>query len=432
MSDTVHRFDTVAVHGGAAPDPTTGSRAVPIYQTAAYSFRDADHAADLFALRDFGNIYSRIGNPTNDVLEKRVAALEGGTAAVAVASGHAAEVLALLNLAGSGDSIVSSTSLYGGTWNIFLHTFRRLGITVRFVDPTDIDGFVSATDDTTRAWFVETIGNPRLDVPDIAGLAEAGRALGVPLVVDNTFATPALCRPVEHGAAVVIHSLTKWLGGHGTSIGGIIVDGGTFDWSSGRFPHFTEPDPSYGGLRLWDTFGDLDGAGNVAFAIRARVQLLRDLGPALSPFNAHEFLLGIETLPLRMERHSENALRVAHYLADHPKVAWVAYPGLATHPTHENATRLLDGGAGGVVVFGLTGGRDAGRRLIDGVALFSHLANVGDAKSLIIHPASTTHSQLSAAELERAGIGEDFVRLSVGIEHIEDLLDDLAQALERV
>jgi len=432
MAEKAHRFDTVAVHGGASPDPTTGSRAVPIYQTVAYNFNDADHAADLFGLRAFGNIYSRIMNPTNDVLEQRIAALEGGTTAVAVASGHAAEVLALLNVAGAGDSIVSSTSLYGGTWNIFLHTFRRLGIDVRFVETTDTQGFAKVSDHTTKAWFVETIGNPRLDVPDIAELAEVGRALGIPLFVDNTFATPYLCRPIEHGAAVVVESLTKWLGGHGTSIGGIIVDGGNFDWGTGRHPYLAEPDESYHGLNFWETFGNFPGLGNVAFGIRARTQLLRDFGPALSPFNAQQFLLGVETLSLRVQRHSDNALAVAQYLESHPQVAWVAYPGLDSHPTKANADRYLTNGYGGVVVFGVKGGDEAGRMLINSVQLFSHLANVGDAKSLIIHPASTTHSQLSAEELERAGIGADFVRLSVGIENIDDILADLERALEAV
>ncbi|MBS3956023.1 MAG: O-acetylhomoserine aminocarboxypropyltransferase/cysteine synthase [Clostridiales bacterium] len=425
-------FDTRAIHAGATPDPTTGSRAVPIYQTVAYNFRDTDHAADLFGLREFGNIYSRIMNPTNDVLEQRVAALEGGTAALATASGHSAEVIALLNVAGAGDSIVSSTSLYGGTWNIFLHTFRKLGIDVRFVDTADTDGFAEASDPTTKAWFVETIGNPRLDVPDIAGLAEAGRALNIPLFVDNTFATPYLSRPIEHGAAVVIHSLTKWLGGHGTSIGGILVDGGNFDWGGGRHPWFTEPDPSYHGLKFWDVFGDFPGLGNVAFGIKARVQLQRDLGASLSPFNSQQFLLGIETLSLRVQRHSDNALAVARYLEAHPKVEWVTYPGLDTHPSKVNVDRYLENGYGGIVVFGVKGGKAAGRALIDGVELFSHLANVGDAKSLIIHPATTTHSQLSAEQLERAGISEEFVRLSVGIEDIGDIIADLEQALERV
>jgi O-acetylhomoserine (thiol)-lyase len=425
-------FDTTAVHGGASPDPTTGSRAVPIYQTVAYNFKDTEHAANLFGLREFGNIYSRIMNPTNDVLEQRLAALHGGTAALAVSSGHAAENLALLNLAGSGDSIVSSTSLYGGTWNIFLHTFKRLGITARFVEPTDVAGFVAATDDTTKAWFVETIGNPRLDVPNIRALADAGRALGVPLVVDNTFATPYLCRPIEHGAAIVIESLTKWIGGHGTSIGGAVIDGGDFDWGSGRFPQFTEPDASYHGLKFWDVFGDFPGLGNVAFGIRLRVLLLRDIGASLSPFNAQQFLLGLETLSLRVQRHSDNALAVAEHLRAHPKVAWVTYPGLEDHPTKANADAALAHGYGGVVVFGVKGGLDAGRTIIDNVKLFSHLANVGDAKSLIIHPATTTHSQLSEDELARAGIGADFVRLSVGIEDVGDIIADLDQALEAV
>jgi O-acetylhomoserine (thiol)-lyase len=426
------RFDTLAVHAGAAPDPTTGSRAVPIYQTVAYNFKSTEHAANLFGLREFGNIYSRIMNPTNDVLEQRIATLHGGTAAVAVASGHAAENLALLNLAGSGDSIVSSTSLYGGTWNIFLHTFKRLGITVHFVEPTDVQGFVDATDDTTKAWFVETIGNPRLDVPNIRALADAGRELGVPLVVDNTFATPYLCRPFEHGAAIVVESLTKWIGGHGTSIGGIVVDGGNFDWGNGRFPQFTEGDASYHGLKFWDVFGDFPGLGNVAFGIRLRVQLLRDLGASLSPFNAQQILLGVETLSLRVQRHSDNALAVARWLQSHQKVAWVSYPGLDGHPTKANADATLINGYGGVVVFGVKGGLDAGKSIIDNVKLFSHLANVGDAKSLIIHPASTTHSQLSDEELVRAGIGPDFVRISVGIESLEDIIADLAQALEAV
>jgi len=434
MSDSTRPgFDTRAVHAGASADPTTGSRAVPIYQTVAYNFKSTDHAANLFGLREFGNIYTRLMNPTTDVLEQRLAALHGGTAAVAVASGHAAENLALLNLAGSGDSIIASTSLYGGTWNIFLHTFKRLGITVRFVEPTDVQGFVDATDDTTKAWFVETIGNPRLDVPNIRGLADAGRAIGVPLIVDNTFATPYLCRPIEHGAAVVIESLTKWIGGHGTSLGGLIVDGGNFDWGNGRFPQFTEPDASYHGLKFWEVFGDFPGLGNVAFAIRLRTQLLRDFGPTLSPFNAQQILLGVETLSLRVERHSTNALAVAKHLQSHPKVAWVTYPGLDDHPTKANADTYLGHGLyAGVVVFGVKGGAEAGQKLIEGVRLFSHLANVGDAKSLIIHPATTTHSQLSDEELVRAGIGPDFVRLSVGIESIEDILADLDQALQEV
>lgn len=433
MSDSTHPgFDTRAIHAGASADPTTGSRAVPIYQTVAYNFKDTEHAANLFGLREFGNIYSRIMNPTNDVLEQRLAALHGGTAAVAVSSGHAAENLALLNLAGAGDSIVSSTSLYGGTWNIFLHTFRRLGITVSFVEPTDVQGFIDATDETTKAWYVETIGNPRLDVPNIKALADAGRELGVPLIVDNTFASPYLCRPIEHGAAVVIESLTKWIGGHGTSLGGIVIDGGNFDWGSGRFAQFTEPDPSYHGLKFWDVFGDFPGLGNVAFAIRLRVTLLRDIGASLSPFNAQQILLGLETLSLRVQRHADNALAVARHLQSHPKVAWVTYPGLENHPTKASADAVLVNGYGGVIVFGVKGGLDAGRSLIEHVKLFSHLANVGDAKSLIIHPASTTHSQLSDEELVRAGIGPDFVRLSIGIENVDDIIADLDQALQEV
>ena len=433
MSDsTAPRFDTLSIHAGQAPDPTTGSRAVPIYQTVAYNFNSTEHAANLFGLREFGNIYSRIMNPTTDVLEQRLAALHGGSAALAVASGHAAENLALLNLAGAGDNIVSSTSLYGGTWNIFLHTFKRLNINVTFVEPTDIQGFIDATDANTKAWFIETIGNPRLDVPDIKGLADAGRELGVPLVVDNTFATPYLTRPIEHGAAIVIESLTKWIGGHGTSIGGAVIDGGNFDWGNGRFPQFTEPDASYHGLKFWDVFGDFPGLGNVAFAIRLRVQLLRDIGATLAPFNAQQFLLGLETLSLRVERHSQNAAAVTEFLATHPKIAWVTYPGRDGHPTKDNADKYLSGGYGGVIVFGVKGGLEAGQKLIESVKLFSHLANVGDAKSLIIHPATTTHSQLNDEELVRAGIGPDFVRLSVGIEDIKDIIADLEQALEQV
>lgn len=429
MTSDTHRFDTRAIHAGAGPDPSTGARAVPIHASVAYSFESTEQASDLFGLRAFGNIYSRITNPTVAALEERIRSLHGGTHAVATASGHAAEVLALLNLVGSGDSIVSSNSLYGGTWNIFLYTFKRLGISVRFADPTDIEAFVRSTDETTKAWFVETIGNPRLDVADVPGLARAGREIGVPLVVDNTFASPALFRPIEHGAAVVVESLTKWIGGHGTVLGGIVVDGGNFDWGGGRFDHFTEGDPSYHGLAFWDTFGDLEGYGNVAFGIRLRTQLLRDLGPALSPYAAQQIGLGVETLSLRLERHSRNALEVARFLDAHPAVGWVAYPGLPQHPTHEAATALLSGGYGGVVAFGVRGGVEAGKALIDRLRLISHVANVGDAKSLIIHPASTTHSQLSTDELAAAGIGEDFIRLSVGLEDVADIIGDLGRAL---
>ena len=434
MSDsTTPRFDTIAVHGGAAPDPTTGSRAVPIYQTVAYNFKDTDHAADLFGLRAFGNIYSRIMNPTNDVLEQRVAALEGGSAALAVSSGHAAEVLALLNVAGTGDNIVSSTSLYGGTWNIFLHTFRRLGIEVRFVETTDNDGFAAASDDTTtrvvrrdhrqpaprRARHRRAgIGWPRDRHP---ALRRQHLRHPLPLRARSSTVRPSSSNRSPSGSAVTARRSAASWSTAATSTG-----------ATGRFPFFTEPDESYHGLKFWDVFGDFPGLGNVAFAIRARVNLLRDLGSALSPFNAQQFLLGVETLSLRVQRHSDNALAVARYLENHPKVAWVAYPGLESHPTHENAKKYLENGFGGVVVFGVKGGLAAGKTLIEGVELFSHLANVGDAKSLIIHPASTTHSQLSAEELVKAGIGEDFIRLSVGIESIEDILADLEQALEKV
>lgn len=426
MSDREQGFSTKAIHAGMGLDPVVRSRALPIHQTVAYGFESTDVAADIFALKAPGYLYSRIGNPTVSALEERIAALHGGVGAMATASGHAAEILAIMNLAAVGDSIVASNSLYGGTWNVFLHTFKRMGIDVRFADVGDVDAFAEATDDTTKAWFVETIGNPRLDVADIPALSEAGRALGVPLIVDNTFATAYLCRPIESGAAVVVESLTKWVGGHGSSMGGIVVDGGNFDWTNGRFDHLVGGDPSYHGLSYTETFG------SAAFGVRLRTQLLRDMGPSLAPFNAHQIALGVETLPLRMERHCENAFAVASHLASHPGVAWVAYPGLPDHPTHDVAARVLDGGFGGAVVFGVRGGAAAGRALIDSVKLFSHVANVGDAKSLIIHPASTTHSQLSAEELVAAGIGEDFVRLSVGIEDIDDILADLDSALVAV
>lgn len=429
MSDITTHFDTLAIHAGTSPDPTTHSRALPLYQTVAYSFESAKEGADLFALRTFGNIYGRLTNPTVEAIETRLAALHNASYAVGVASGHAAEILALLNIIETGDSIVASNSLYGGTWNIFLHTFKKLGITVRFVEATDIDAFAAATDETTKAWYLETIGNPRLDVPNIPAIAEAGRSLGIPLFVDNTFATPYLSRPGDFGAAVTIESLTKWIGGHGTSLGGAVIDNGNFDWGNGKFPSIAGPDESYHGLNFWETFGDFPGLGNVAFGLRVRAQLLRDFGPTLSPFNAQQIGLGIETLGLRVQRHSDNALAVARYLENHPAVSWVSYPGLESHPTHENAKKVLSNGFGGVVVFGVKGGRQAGVDFIDRLNLFSNLANVGDAKSLVIHPASTTHSQLSDTELVEAGISDDLVRLSVGIESIEDILADLDQAL---
>ncbi len=418
------RTETLALHAGQQPDPTTGSRAVPIYATSSYSFHDADHAARLFALEESGNIYTRIMNPTTDVFEQRMAALEGGVGALGLASGQAAETLAILNLAGAGDNIVASTSLYGGTYNLFAYTLPRLGIEVRFVEGNDPADFVAQTDARTRAYYVETIGNPRLDVPDLAALAGAAHGEGLPLIVDNTFA-PVIARPIEHGADIVVHSATKWIGGHGTSIGGVVVDGGKFDWgASPRFPEFVEPDPSYHGVSYTAAFGP------GAFIGKLRVQLLRDLGPALSPFNSWLFIQGLETLPLRIARHSENALAVARWLEADPRVEWVSYPGLESHPTHGNAARYLVGGFGGIVTFGVRGGTAAGRRLIDSVKLFSLLANVGDAKSLIIHPASTTHQQLDADAQRSSGVTPDLVRLSVGIEAIADIIADLDQALD--
>ena len=415
--------ETLALHAGQQPDPTTGSRAVPIYATSSYNFTDAGHAARLFALQEFGNIYTRIMNPTTDVFEQRIAALEGGVAALGLASGQAAETLSILNLARAGDNIVSSTSLYGGTYNLFEYTLPRFGIEVRWVEGNAPEDFEALTDDRTKGYYIETIGNPRLDVPDIRAIADTAHRLQLPLLVDNTFA-PILAKPIEHGADIVIHSATKWIGGHGTSIGGVVIDAGKFDWaSSPRFPDFTEPDPSYHGVSYTGAFGPL------AFIIKLRVQLLRDIGPALSPFNSWLFIQGLETLPLRIERHSANALAVAKWLEADDRVDWVSYPGLPTHPTYANAQRYLAGGSGGIITFGVKGGADAGRTLIDNVKLFSLLANVGDAKSLIIHPASTTHQQLGADEQRASGVTADLVRLSVGIEALDDIIADLDQAL---
>lgn len=415
--------ETLALHAGQQPDPATNSRAVPIYATSSYNFTDAGHAARLFALQEFGNIYTRIMNPTTDVFEQRIAALEGGVGALGLASGQAAETLTILNLARAGDNIVSSTSLYGGTYNLFAYTLPRFGIEVRWVEGNDPAAFEAQTDDRTKGYYVETIGNPRLDVPDLSAIAEVAHRLGLPLIVDNTFA-PIIARPIEHGADIVIHSATKWIGGHGTSIGGVVVDGGTFDWTaSPRFADFVDPDPSYHGVSYTGAFGAL------AFIIKLRVQLLRDIGPALSPFNSWLFIQGLETLPLRIERHSANALAVAKWLEADDRVAWVNYPGLPSHATYELAQRYLAGGSGGIVTFGVKGGADAGRTLIDSVKLFSLLANVGDAKSLIIHPASTTHQQLSEDDQRKSGVTPDLVRLSVGIEAVEDIIADLDQAL---
>ena len=424
MNDYMNGFATKAIHAGHTPDPTTHSRAVPLYQTSSYTFDNTRHAADLFGLRQFGNIYTRIMNPTTEVLENRVAALEGGVGALAVASGQAAETLTILTLAQAGDEIVASAELYGGTVSLFSHTLKKMGITVRFVSPHDMDAWEASVNDHTKAFFVETIGNPKLDIVDIAAIAAIGRRHGIPLVVDNTVTTPFLLRPFDHGAAIVIHSATKFIGGHGTSIGGIIVDGGNFDWAaSGRFPAFLEPDPSYHGLKFVEAFG------NLAFILRARVLGLRDMGATLSPFNAWMFLQGLETLHLRMERHSENGLAVARYLEAHPCVSWVRYPGLASSPTHGLVGKYLPKGQGALVGFGIKGGQASAVKFIESLRLFSHLANIGDAKSLVIHPASTTHEQLSAAEQEAAGVTPDFIRLSVGIEDIQDIVDDLDYGL---
>jgi len=431
MADS-YRPETIALHGGQKPDPATTARAVPIYQTTSYVFHDTAHAARLFGLKEFGNIYTRIMNPTTDVLEQRVARLEGGTGALAVASGQAAETLALLNVAHAGDEILSSVSLYGGTYNLFHYTFPKMGIGVKFVDPGDPENFRKAITKKTKAVFAESIGNPKLDTLDIRAVADIAHGAGIPLVIDNTMPSPYLLRPFDHGADVVIHSTTKFIGGHGTSIGGIIVDSGKFDWGNGNFPQFTEPDPSYHGLTFWEVFGEFPGLGNVAFIIKARVQLLRDLGPAMSPFNAFLFLQGVETLHLRMERHSTNALAAAKFLATHPNVTWVNYPGLPDHPQHGLARKYHHRGLYGAILgFGIKGGMEAGKKFIDSVKLFSHLANIGDAKSLVIHPASTTHQQLTPEERLDTGVTDDFVRLSVGLENIDDILEDLDQALRK-
>ena len=421
-----YKPETLALHAGYEPDPTTGSRAVPIYQTTSYQFKDANHAASLFALKEFGNIYTRIMNPTSDAFEKRIAALEGGAAALAVASGQAAETLTLLTLMKSGDEFISASSLYGGTYNLFKVTLPRMGINARFVEIGDLDAIKAAINDKTKAIYAESLGNPRLDVPDFEGIAKIAQEAGVPFVVDNTAASAALVNPLKYGANIVVHSATKYIGGHGTAIGGVIIDGGNFPWDNGRFTEFTEPNPGYHGMKLFEAFGPL------SFIIKARVELLRDLGPALSPFNAHSFILGLETLRLRMQRHCENAMAVAQHLQKHPKVTWVSYPGLEGDKNHPNANKYFDGGFGGLVTFGVQGGYDAGKALIDKVDLFSLLANIGDTRSLIIHPASTTHQQLTSEERATAGVNDELVRLSVGIEHIDDIVADLDQALAQV
>ncbi|OGD19425.1 MAG: O-acetylhomoserine aminocarboxypropyltransferase [Candidatus Aminicenantes bacterium RBG_16_63_16] len=418
-----YHLDTICLHGGQSPDPTTGSRAVPIYQTTSYVFKDTDHAAGLFGLKEAGNIYTRIMNPTADVVERRVAALEGGVGALLLASGQAAEMIAFSTLAKQGENIVSSSSLYGGTKTLLSVNLPRFGIGAKFADVRNPASFEPLIDDATRAVFVETISNPSGDVPDLEAFARLAHAHRLPFVVDSTFATPVLCRPFEWGADIVIHSATKFIGGHGTSIGGIIVDGGKFPWDSGRFTEFIDPSPGYHGLKFWETFGA------TTFIAKCRVEGLRTLGPSASPFNAFLFLQGLETLHLRVARHCDNAMRVAHFLKSHPKVAWVSYAGLPDHPSHELARKYLRGGFGSVFSFGVKGGSEAGRRVIEGVRLISHLANVGDAKTLILHPASTSHSQLSEADRMAAGITPDLVRLSVGIEHADDIIADLDRAL---
>ena len=428
---TKRRLDTIALHAGQeSPDPATGARAVPIYQTTSYVFKSTDHAANLFALKEFGNIYTRIMNPTNDVFEKRVAAIEGGTGALGVSSGQAAQVLALLAITQVGDEIVSANNLYGGTYQQFHYTFPKLGRKVVFVDSTKPEEFKKAITERTRAVYAETIGNPKLDVPDFEKIAKIAHDAKIPFVVDNTIGV-GLVRPIDYGVDIIVSSATKFIGGHGTSIGGVIVDSGKFDWSRGKFPEFTEPDPSYHGLKYWDVFGNFPGLGNVAFIIKVRVQLQRDLGAALSPFNAFLFLQGLETLPLRVRKHSENALSVAKFLKGHPLVTWVNYPGLPDHPSHKLAVKYLKGNYGAILGFGIKGGIKAGKKFIESVKLLSHLANIGDAKSLVIHPASTTHSQLTRAEQEETGVTEDFIRVSVGLEDVEDIKEDIDQALRK-
>jgi O-acetylhomoserine (thiol)-lyase len=428
------KFETLQLHAGQEPDPTTGSRAVPIYQTTSYQFQDTEHAATLFALKDFGNIYTRIMNPTTDVFEKRIAALEGGVAAVATASGQAAQFLAVTTLAQAGDNIISTANLYGGTYNQFKVSLPRLGIDVKFTENDSPAAFESLIDDNTKAIYVESIGNPRGNVPDFDGISAVAKKHGIALLVDNTFgAGGAICRPIDHGANIVVQSATKWIGGHGTSVGGIIVDAGNFNWGNGKYPLFTNPAPGYHGLNFWEVFGDQGPFGNIAFAIRARVEGLREFGPAISPFNSFLLLQGVETLSLRAERHAENALKLAKWLQKNEDVSWVNYTGLEDHPHHENGKKFLrEGRFGAVLTFGVNGGYEAARTFIESVELASHLANVGDAKTLVIHPASTTHQQLTNEEQAASGVKEDLIRVSVGIEHIDDIIGDFEQAFEKI
>ncbi|NLP42792.1 MAG: homocysteine synthase [Veillonellaceae bacterium] len=417
------RFDTLAIHAGQEPDPTTGSRVTPIYQTTAYSFRDSEHAANLFELKETGNIYTRIMNPTTDVLEKRITALEDGVGALAFASGHAAINATIFNIAQAGDDIVSSSTLYGGTYNMFSYTLPRLGIKVHLVDASNPENFRKAITSNTKALYAELIGNPKIDILNIEKVAEIAHENGIPLIVDATFATPYLCRPFKFGADIIIHSATKFIGGHGTSMGGLVVDGGKFDWGNGKFPLLSEPDPSYHDLKFAEALGPL------AFITRLRVQILRDLGACISPFNSFQLLQGLETLHLRMQRHTENTQNVAEFLAQHEQVSWVSYPGLASHPDYELAKKYFPKGPGALLTFGIKGGLEAGRKFINSLKLFSLVANVGDAKSLVIHPASTTHSQLTSEQRASAGVPDDMVRLSIGIEDVQDIINDLEQAL---
>ena len=428
---TQRRLETLALHAGQeSPDPATGARAVPIYQTTSYVFNDTEHAANLFGLKQFGNIYTRIMNPTNDVFEKRIAAIEGGTGALAVSSGQAAETLAILNITQVGDEIVSADNLYGGTYQLFHYTLPKLGRTVKFVDSHNPEAFKKAITEKTRGIYAETIGNPKLDIPDFEAIAKIAHEAGIPFIVDNTVGV-GLVKPIDYGADILATSATKFIGGHGTSVGGVIVDAGKFNWGNGKFPEFTEPDPSYHGLKFWDVFGNFPGLGNVAFILKARVQLLRDIGAALSPFNAFLFLQGLETLPLRQKQHSENALAVAKFLKNHSLVSWVNYPGLEDHPSHALAKKYLGKHYGALVGFGIKGGLEAGKKFINSVKLLSHLANIGDAKSLVIHPASTTHSQLTKEEQAVTGVTPDFIRLSIGLENEEDIKEDIDQALKK-
>ena len=426
-----YKFETLQLHAGQQPDPTTGARALPIYQTTSYQFHDAAHAANLFGLKEFGNIYTRIMNPTTGVFEERIAALEGGAAALATSSGQAAQFLAIATIMKAGDNIVSTSFLYGGTYNQFKVTLPRLGINVKFVKGDTPSDFERLIDKQTRALYIETIGNPRLNIADIEGIAKVAHDHGIPLIVDNTFGAGGyLCRPFDFGADIIVHSATKWIGGHGTTIGGVIVDSGKFNWANGNFPVFTEPSPGYHGLRFWDAFGTGSAMGNIAFIIRARVESLRDLGPCQSPFNSFLLTQGLETLSLRIDRHCENALALARWLKRDPRVEWVLYPGLEDHPYHALAKKYLrPGHFGSIVVFGLKGGLEAGRTLIDSVVLSSHVANVGDARTLVIHPASTTHEQLNEAEQAESGVSPGLVRVSVGIEHIDDIIEDFDVAL---